>query len=62
MHLFQLNFCNIVSNSNDKAETDLNANFGMFTIDGDKKIRKGLGHYTYFYWHTGHIEVVSINF
>ena len=48
--------------SNDKAETDLNANFGLFTIDGHKKVLNGHGHYLHFYCRTGHIEVVSINF
>ena len=49
--------------SNDKAKTDfLMLIFGLFTIDGDKKVFNGHDHYLQFYCCTGHIEVVSINF
>ena len=46
----------------DKAETDLNTNFGLFSIDGCKMLYYGSGHYFDFYWRADHIEVVSINF
>ena len=35
---------------NNKAETDLNANFGLFTIDGNKKVYHGLGHHICLHW------------
>ena len=57
-----INFATMFLTLNDKAKTDLNANFCLFTIDGDKKIHNGLGHYNYFYCRAGHFEVVSINF
>ena len=46
---------------NDKAENYLNANFGLFTIDGNKMIRNGHGHHFSVHSHTGHAEIVSIN-
>ena len=46
-----------------KPKLIFNANFfGLFTIDGDKKVFNGHGHYLHFYCHTGHTDVVSINF
>ena len=47
---------------NDKAETDLNANFGLFIIDGNKTICNGYGHNSSVHSRTGHVEIVSINF
>ena len=47
---------------NDKALTDLNANFGLFTVDGDKMLYYGIGHYYYFCGGARHTKIVSINF
>ena len=47
---------------NNKAKTDLNANFGLFTIDGNKKVYHGLGHHICLHWGAGLVKVVSINF
>ena len=45
-----------------KAKTDLNANFGLFSIDGDKTLYYGFCHYHYFCCGAGHIEIVSTKF
>ena len=57
-------FCNNVCTSNDKTKTNLNASliFGLFTIDGDKKVHDGHGHHHVVYNHTSPVEIVSIKF
>ena len=47
---------------NDKAATDLNANFGLFTVDGDKMLYHGSSHNHYIRHRARHSKVVSINF
>ena len=47
---------------NDKAETNLNANFGLFTIDGNKTLYNGIGHYNIICGGARHTKIVSINF
>ena len=50
-----------------KPKLILNANliffiFGLFTIDGDKKVHDDYGHHHDVYTCTGLVEIVSINF
>ena len=47
---------------NDKAATDLNTNFGLFTVDGDKTLYYGTSHYYYIRGGARHTKIVSINF
>ena len=47
---------------NNKAATDLNANFGLFTVHGDKMLYYGCSHNHYIHRGARHTKVVSINF